>query len=133
MDHGNVRKTGSCCRSWSQGQSIFPIDDENRSGLPTRSGSLSDVSSGAFDGLFPGSPHKPSDLYRSAHAVVPGPTIDLMGSTPFRPDVFTLPKYPAIARLARVEGNIVLKARINSKGVPADVVIENGPPLLQAA
>jgi TonB family protein len=50
-------------------------------------------------------------------------------------DVISLrpPAYPAIARAARVWGEVVLKISVRADGAPEDVQVVNGPAMLQQA
>jgi protein TonB len=44
-----------------------------------------------------------------------------------------LPRYPAIARAARVEGAVSFKIKVDSNGNVKDVVFDSGPPLLRGS
>ena len=43
------------------------------------------------------------------------------------------PTYPAIAKAARIQGTVVLKATIGKDGTIQDLTVESGPPMLQAS
>lgn len=94
---------------------------------------LREIGSGNYDGLFSGAPDKPSEVYRAAQqGPPPQPTVRLVESSPFQPIDPVLPRYPPIARLARVEGTVTFTIEIDSEGKPAPFVfwLEKGPPLL---
>jgi TonB family protein len=44
-----------------------------------------------------------------------------------------IPKYPPLARTARIQGPVILKITINEKGEVADVAIVSGHPMLSDA
>jgi len=92
-----------------------------------------DISLGKYDALFPGAPDKPSDLYRAAQIHPATPSVSLQRSAPFQPTVSNLPRYPAIARAARVEGAVSFKIKVDSNGNVKDVVFDSGPPLLRGS
>lgn len=94
---------------------------------------LRELSAGEFDELFKGASDKPSDLYHSAQKIPPAPSVRLVSTVPYEPESSVLPKYPPIARVASVEGQVAFTAEIDSNGIPTNVVFESGNPLLQSA
>ncbi len=93
---------------------IFPLPEKEESSTRgATSPTLQDVGSGKYDVLFQGAPEKPSDLYRAAQIRPPAPSVRLLSSSPFQPEVFIQPKYPLLARLARIEGAVVFKAEVD--------------------
>jgi len=92
---------------------------------------LRHLSAGDYDTLFQGAPDKPSDLYRAAQHHPPLPSVRLLRTVPIPPDVFALPEYPPLARMAHVEGAVSFKIEIDANGSAVNLTFENGPPLLQ--
>lgn len=96
--------------------------------------SIGPLSEGRFDALFPGAPDKPSDLYRAAQdRHPPAPSVRLLTSEPFQPEVFVDPQYPSFVKFVRVEGVVSFKLQVDSDGTPTDLTFEDGKPLLQEA
>ena len=91
------------------------------------------LASGEYDGLFAGAPDRPSDLYRSSQISPPAPDVHLRTSEPFQPDNFVLPGYPPIARLARIEGAVVVTFQVDANGRVTDTHFESGHPMLRPA
>jgi hypothetical protein len=94
---------------------------------------MRDIGAGKYDKLFHGAPDKPSDLYRDAHTPTPVPTIRLVRSVPFSPQVFAEPAYPPLARLAHVEGVVSFRADIGPTGVATNLSFDDRKPLLHGA
>jgi Gram-negative bacterial TonB protein C-terminal len=104
----------------SRGRTIDP-DDVQR------------LSSGEYDGLFPKAPDKASEVYRASGVPAPSPNIELLRSAPFMPKKLILPRYPPIARLARVEGVVSFQIKLDPNGAVDDIVLQNDIPLLSWA
>jgi hypothetical protein len=94
---------------------------------------IQDLSTGKYDALFQGAPDKPSDLYRAAQNSPFPPTVHLASSTPVAPKEFVAPQYPAIARVAHVEGAVSLTLAIDATGHAINLTRVSGPPLLWGA
>jgi hypothetical protein len=90
---------------------------------------LQELAAGKYDPLFSSGPDKPSELYREAHSALVSPTVDLVTSRPFMPDVFAMPVYPPIARLAGIEGVVSFTAQIDQQGIPMNLNFETEAPL----
>lgn len=99
----------------------------------TKSDALEDIKIGKYDALFQGAPDRPSDLYRLALTKSAIPNAQLVSSTPFEPDVFVEPKYPPIAKAARVEGSVVFRFKIDANGNTVGLSFDSGPVMLQGA
>ena len=113
---------------------IFPIlEKEEPTGNTPSPIVLRDLSAGKYDALFPDSPDKPSALYRAAQNHPAPPTVRLVSSVPQPPEVYPLPEYPPLAKLARVEGAVTFEVEVDANGSTVNVSIESGHPLLQAA
>ena len=54
-------------------------------------------------------------------------------SSPFTPILSPLPKYPAIARAASLEGSFTFTVEVQADGRPVNFEVENGSPLFRAA
>lgn len=93
---------------------------------------LRHLGAGDYDALFQG-PDKASDLYRAAQIHAPLPSVRLLTSVPVRPEVFALPEYPPLARLAHIEGVVSFKIEIESDGSATNLTYETGHPILRAA
>jgi hypothetical protein len=91
------------------------------------------LSAGDYDALFQGAPDKPSDLYRASQHHPPPPSVRLLRSVPFPPDVFALPEYPPLARMAHVEGAVSFRIEVDATGSATNLTYESGPPLLRGA
>ena len=89
------------------------------------------LASGEYDGLFDGAPDRPSDLYRASRIPPPTPDVFLRASVPFQPQTFVRPEYPPIARLARIEGAVVVTFQVDANGVVTDMQFESGHPMLR--
>jgi len=111
---------------------VFPFSEQEPM-PPGNSNELQNLSLGKYDTLFQGAPHKPSDLYRAAQTAVPSPDIKVQINSSARPEVWVRPAYPPLARLAHVEGKVVLKFRVNQDGSTSVLTFESGHPLLRGA
>ena len=112
---------------------IFPTSETAPAPQLPDSEELRDLASGKYDPLFQGAPDKPSGLYRAAQVRPPTPTVKLIQSTPFQPELFAAPQYPPIARMANVEGTVVLKLEVGADGRVGTVAVESGHPMLKGA
>ncbi len=90
------------------------------------------LGSGEYDRLFAGAPDRPSDLYRASQIPPPVPDVRLRSSEPFQPEEFVLPGYPPIARLARIEGAVVITFQVDPNGGITDIQFESGHPFFRA-
>lgn len=89
------------------------------------------LQSGKYDDLFVGAPDSPSDLYRASQVPPPSPDVRLRSSEPFQPEKLVLPGYPPLARLARIEGTVVVTFQVDASGGVADPQFEIGHPMLR--
>jgi TonB family protein len=89
------------------------------------------LQSGEYDHLFAGAPDRPSDLYRASQIPPPSPDVRLRSSEPFQPEKFVLPGYPPIARLARIEGAVVVTFQVDANGGVTDPQFDSGHPMLR--
>ena len=92
---------------------------------------LKELNAGKYDLLFQGAPDKPSDLYRAAQKPPPLPAVELKSSSPIAPEVFLLPKYPVLAKMAHVEGTVSLKIEVDANGAVTKFDVVSGHPLLR--
>jgi TonB family protein len=116
------------------GRPIFPltpVDDPSRVDLSAHN--IQALAAGNYDDLFHGAPDKPSDLYKSAQVRSTQPGVRLLHSDPVEPLQFIGPKYPAIARLANVSGQVTATLTIGSAGDATNVVFKSGSPPLRGA
>jgi TonB family protein len=90
------------------------------------------LASGEYDHLFAGAPDRPSDLYRASQIRPPAPDVLLRSSVPFQPEKFVRPDYPPIARLARIEGAVVVTFQVDANGGVTDAQFKSGHPMLRA-
>jgi outer membrane biosynthesis protein TonB len=100
---------------------------------PQSSSLLEDLERGTFDSLFIGGSHTPSDLFRQARNPPAAPSVSLVKSSPFRPTVYTLPEYPPLARMAKINGQVAFTATVKSDGHAATPNFLSGHPILQKA
>lgn len=89
------------------------------------------LESGEYDRLFVGAPDRLSDLYRASHISPPTPDVRIRSSEPFQPEKVVLPVYPPLARVARVEGAVVVTFKVDGNGRVADAQFESGHPMLR--
>jgi TonB family protein len=90
------------------------------------------LASGEYDRLFVGAPDRPSDLYRASQTQPPAPEVRLRSSEPFQPENFVRPGYPPLARLARIEGAVVVTFQVDANGGVTDTEFESGHPMFRA-
>ena len=113
---------------------VFDTTEANTSSVGMgHSNALQDLSSGKYDSLFQGAPHRPSDLYRAAQNIPTSPSIRLSSISPVPPEAFVEPKYPPLAKLARIEGTVVFKVGVDQNGNATQLVFESGHPILREA
>jgi TonB family protein len=109
---------------------VFPLTGES-SKVSNPAALLADVSLGKYDSLFTGSKWKPSDLYRASQIAIPSPDIKVV--TNLHPEKAPPPEYPPLARLAHIEGKVILKLKVSEDGGSSNVTIESGHEMLRAA
>jgi hypothetical protein len=113
-----------------------PAFEVSPSSPAPQSPTLQDVDLGKYDSLFQGAPEKPSDLYKASQLATPKPDIDIRINTPIPTGAWierTAPVFPPLARVARVEGKVILKFRVGPNGNTSNLIVESGHPLLLAA
>jgi TonB family protein len=86
-----------------------------------------------YDALFQRAPEKLSDLFRASQIPPIPPKVQLVSSVPVQPEVFVAPVYPPLARMARIEGTLVVKFAVDNDGEATDLTFESGHPLLRGA
>jgi len=92
---------------------------------------MADLKSGKFDDLFIGAPDKPSKLYAQAEMpALPLPSVTLVSSKLFPPDVYVAPAYPPIAQAAHIEGQVRFTIEIDSHGAPGKASLLSGSTFL---
>lgn len=109
---------------------VFPSTGETLK-ISNSSPLLTDVSLGKYDSLFPGSKWKPSDLYRASQIAIASP--DIKVATNIHLEKATPPEYPPLARLAHIEGKVILKLKVSEDGSSSNVTIVSGHEMLRAA
>jgi TonB family protein len=115
---------------------VFEVSPASPAAAATESPALQDVSTGKYDSLFQGAPDKPSDLYKASQLAVPKPDIEIQINTPIPTGAWiehTAPLYPQLARVARVEGKVILKFRVGPDGNVTSLIFESGHPMLRPA
>jgi TonB family protein len=110
---------------------IFAVSTEPTRATAPNADSARSLASGEYDNLFSGAPDRPSDLYRASQIPPPAPDVLLRSSIPFQPEKFALPGYPPLARLARIEGTVVVTFQVNANGGVTDTQFESGHPMLR--
>jgi hypothetical protein len=110
---------------------VFPISESDQApAMALDSESLKDLAAGKYDALFPGASDKPSDLYRAAQNRPPTPSIRLAKNLAIQPLEFALPKYPPLARVAHIQGDVVFKFEIGQDGSASNFKLVSGHPCL---
>ena len=94
---------------------------------------LDDLGRGQFDSLFDGGSQTPSELFRQTQSPPKGQSVELAESFPFHLLVFSLPKYPPLARAAHVSGLEVFTMAVMLDGHASAPTFLSGSPLLHAA
>lgn len=89
------------------------------------------LESGEYDHLFAGAPDRPSDLYRAFRIPPPAPSVRILSIEPFQPGEFVPPGYPPIARLAHIEGAVVVSFQVDVNGRVNNTQFESGHPMLR--
>lgn len=116
---------------------IFPLADQDASAAKVDDSSLlADVNSGKYDDLFVrilGAPDKPSEVYRASHVVPPTPSVRLANVSPVTPETSTVPPYPPLAKLARIEGTVTFKLDVEADGKSSNFTLVSGHPMLVPA
>jgi hypothetical protein len=100
---------------------------------PQSSPLLEKLEKGLLDSLFERGSQKPSELFRQSRNPPPGPTVDLTNSSPLRPIVWDLPKYPPLARAAHVSDQVRFAVVVQSDGHTSPPSFLSGNPLLRGA
>jgi len=100
---------------------------------PPDSPTFQEIAAGKYDPLFPGTTDKPSQIYLSTKEAIPPPTVRLVNSSPFKPIEAPLPRYPAIARAASVEGTFTFTVDVEADGRTTNFAVESGAPLFRGA
>ena len=113
-------------------KSVFPLDEAQQP-VPSDSDSLRDLIQGKYDALFEGAHNKPSDLYRASQRAIPSADVRVQISPTVLPVTHVQPVYPRLARLAHVEGKVVIRFKIEADGSTSSVTFESGHPLLRGA
>lgn len=113
---------------------LLPVDGADRPSRDQMDPVIAqNLGSGKYDGLFPGAPEKPSELFPAAQIHPPLPSIRLVSSKPVEPRVFVEPKYPPIAKAAHVEGSVSFTILVDSAGSVTNLSFESGSPFLESA
>jgi TonB family protein len=115
---------------------IFPVAEEEPPAAKEKEAdlpALRDVSAGRYDALFAGARDKPSDLYRAAQIRPPTPTVRVVNTLPVKPEESAPPKYPPLAKAARIEGPVAFKVDVESDGRASNFTLVSGHPMLVPA
>lgn len=91
------------------------------------------LASGKYDALFEGARDKPSDLYVAAQKRPAVPTVQIVRIDPLAPEVVVQPQYPAIGRLAHLEGSVSISFEVGFNGAPINLLLESGPQILYSS
>jgi len=86
---------------------------------------------GKYDSLFGKVPDQPSDLYRQAQFPPAIPSLELVSSTPFTPADANNLKFPPIAQVVHLGGEVILHLKVGDHGKVKSVQAMTGPVLLQ--
>ncbi len=92
---------------------------------------LAALKTGKFDILFPGSPHKPSNLLILTENPPTQPNVELVSITPLRSTATPQWKYPPLARAAGVEGDVEFAADLAADGSVRRITMTSGHPLFE--
>jgi TonB family protein len=117
-------------------QPIFHTEQEASTGLSKKiipDSIIQDIRSGTYDSLFNGSKLKPSELYSLSLQQQTPPEIQLLSSTPVKPEIFSLPEYPAMARIAHIQGKVVARLDVDANGSVTTISFQTGHPVFQAS
>jgi hypothetical protein len=113
----------------------FALSPDVQSGVPDSRSSplLEALEQGKLDGLFKRGEVRPSEVFRQAQHPPPGPSVQLVASSPIHPVSYAVPNYPPIARLAGIEGPVTFRADIDSNGNLLNLKFVSGHVMLQKA
>lgn len=112
---------------------LFPVSYENGSRQMLPDTVRQRLVSGGYDQLFDGAPDKPSGLYKASQVTPPKAEVRLLTVVPAEPQNVVFPTYPPIAKLARIEGIVVITGQITSSGAVTHLAVESGHPMLREA
>ena len=95
---------------------VFKTDDDsNEKTVTLNTTTKEDLLNGRFDTLFSAS-YKPSDLYRSIQNPPEPPTITSFSFPDTEPIQQSVPRYPAIAKAAHMQGKVEIEFDIDTEG-----------------
>lgn len=72
-----------------------------------------------------------SELFRQAQNPPPKPTVELVSSSPFRPDSYSPLGCPPLAKLTHTDGQVTFSAEVTPMGTISNPKFLNGHPLLK--
>jgi TonB family protein len=113
-------------------QPIFQTTQPAGTGVP-HSPALDELAAGKYDALFENAPSKPSEIYRAIQKTTVMESIQLVSSVPLPPEIYTEPIYPQMARIAHIEGTVVLALVAGPNGEVTNLSCLEGAPILCAS
>jgi TonB family protein len=93
-----------------------------------------EIAAGTYDPLFQTGGDKPSQLIRGSGLVADSAElVELKQISLLAPDFAPLPAYPPLARVTRTRGSVTVTMDVSPEGLPSNIAIDRGHPLLRAA
>jgi TonB family protein len=112
-------------------QPVFPVSQPPKQAPP--SGLMDELASGKYDDLFPDAPSKSSEIYRDSQKKLRFEPVQLVSISPLQPETYVEPVYPQLARVAHIEGTVVLNFAISPSGAVINAACSQGHPILCAS
>lgn len=104
--------------------------DERQEALATQNDLIRELQEGKYDSLFGKEQEVSKIVVDAARSPSPPPSVSIESVVPVAPLVSSLPKYPPIAKAARVEGVMEITFDISSEGAIGNIAFP-GPPRMK--
>jgi len=105
-------------------------NDESKPNTNLGTQTIEDLKIGKYDPLFSSVTYKPSGLYRASKNPPAPPNITIESNPYIKHEQGSTLVYPAIARLAHVEGKVVMEFDVASEGETTNIKTISGEPML---
>ncbi|MGE5113808.1 MAG: energy transducer TonB [Acidobacteriaceae bacterium] len=92
--------------------------------------SVQHLTKGDFDALFTDAPDRPSAIFQQSQLKLAQPTANFTSIEPVKPEISVNPKYPPLAKAARISGAVEFKAKTRPDGTLGFIEIVSGHPTL---
>lgn len=109
---------------------VFPVSGETKLDQPSSPASQ-EIAAGKYDALFQTA--RLSEIFRAAQKTPHREPVRLVSSLPMQPETYVEPEYPQMARIAHIEGTVLLKLQIGPAGDVTSSVCTGAHPILCAS